>query len=450
MDLLAEKEIIRTYLHERVDNADLSHLFIDNPEESFDIMNRNKIFGAPLFSPGVKNLSFLHKLVLKTAKYKELNNYLRDRSINWSSDIINQQCEFEWTPLHLACFNTNGFSTLETVEILLIAGADVNCEGRNKWTPLHVVINHCATISTIATLQLLIVNGANIDALTIYGTAPLHFAVAGGKNCDQACVKHLLEAGADYKLKPSSYTNILHLVFSSQVIKKIFPILNTLLSHMINKPVNERIDINEQDSLGNSLLHIAVNRLMNSYSIVSLFINYGINVNMRNLKGETALHILFQNYSDQSKKIIKLLLNNNADAFIMCNNVTVYSLFTNKLKEYYIYNYLEKHLDFSTCETCLTEDEIFCIDDDHMVGYCKVCIRKGKYVNQRIQAEQYRSPYQYVNKRRINVIEPQFSPKSGRSFQYGNDNDNNNNNNNNNDNNNSQSGIDFVIIDEVD
>jgi ankyrin repeat protein len=94
-----------------------------------------------------------------------------------------------WTPLHLAA----AFAEPETVKLLLERAADVHAWSQNplKNQPLHACI---ALGQSLESVKLLIDAGADVNTAQTAGYTPLHQAAAGGK---KEVVLLLLERGAN-------------------------------------------------------------------------------------------------------------------------------------------------------------------------------------------------------------------------------------------------------------
>lgn len=82
-----------------------------------------------------------------------------------------------------------GFGSLDTITLLLDAGADVNAKNRRGSTPLHWAIDNEAKV------RLLIAKGANVNLKQVEGRTPLYQAASLGNGA--AIVRQLLAAGAD-------------------------------------------------------------------------------------------------------------------------------------------------------------------------------------------------------------------------------------------------------------
>ncbi|AVL95155.1 ankyrin repeat protein [Moumouvirus australiensis] len=84
----------------------------------------------------------------KIINYLENNKNLRE---------INHKNEEGWTALMIACRNSNIWSSIETVKLLLKFGADVNLqEKEDGWTALMLASTHSNDDSNIETVKLLL------------------------------------------------------------------------------------------------------------------------------------------------------------------------------------------------------------------------------------------------------------------------------------------------------
>ena len=99
--------------------------------------------------------------------------------------------------------------------------------------------------------------------------------------------------------------------------------------YKIETLMNLGANINIQDNDGNGILHYILSRDnigTEEYDIFEMLIKNGININLQNNDGDTALHkISYKKYNgyrdiDMEKKVISLLIENNADKNIKNNN----------------------------------------------------------------------------------------------------------------------------------
>ena len=99
--------------------------------------------------------------------------------------------------------------------------------------------------------------------------------------------------------------------------------------YKIETLINLGANINIQDNNGNGILHYILSRDnigTEEYDIFEMLIKNGININLQNNDGDTALHKIsykkdngYRNI-DMEKKVISLLIENNADKNIKNNN----------------------------------------------------------------------------------------------------------------------------------
>jgi hypothetical protein len=101
------------------------------------------------------------------------------------SDIEAQTCD-GFTPLHIASM----YRRLRAIELLLKNGANIDYEDNDGDTPLN-----CATmVDDLDAVKLLIDKGCDIESQNNYGRTPLHYA---SMCMNLEVVKYLLEHGAD-------------------------------------------------------------------------------------------------------------------------------------------------------------------------------------------------------------------------------------------------------------
>jgi ankyrin repeat protein len=132
--------------------------------------------------------------------------------------------------------------SLDTVRLLLEAGADPNFRGRDGWSALH----WAAEESHFEVVQLLLEAGANVNAVSSYGTAPLHCAANGGR---VSIVNLLLQERADpLRITCHGWTALHHAAFMGH-------------SHVVQRLLEDeriRVSAAQQDNHGWSVLHLAV------------------------------------------------------------------------------------------------------------------------------------------------------------------------------------------------
>jgi len=97
-------------------------------------------------------------------------------------------------PLHLAAWQGH----LQTIEILLRHGADINAPGDGQRTPLHYAVEE----ATPKVVKFLLEKGADPNIVDEFGHAPIYWAAAGGA---KSLAKVFLKYGAKKDLDVSIY-----------------------------------------------------------------------------------------------------------------------------------------------------------------------------------------------------------------------------------------------------
>ncbi|XP_014468194.1 PREDICTED: nuclear factor NF-kappa-B p100 subunit isoform X2 [Dinoponera quadriceps] len=181
-------------------------------------------------------------------------------------DLVNTQNSSGKTPLHYAVTQSQS----DIIKVLLLLGADLNLSDNCGQMPLHCAVKFQETGECVDTL--LSAKDINIEAHTDLGWTPLHLAAEAGS---YHAVRSLIRAGADVNSADMSY--------------------------------------------GRTVLHIAVEG--GHRDIVEFLLkNTKINVNQRNLGGNTALHNAVVTPGAKAKEICSLLIRYGANPHIKNNN----------------------------------------------------------------------------------------------------------------------------------
>ncbi len=155
-------------------------------------------------------------------------------------------------------------------------------------TPLHIASGNGHT----GFVNYLISRKAAVNVKDVSSSTPLHEAVRGG-HVD--CTAILLGAGADPNQKDSSGNTPLHLVMPVATRSEIF-----------GKLLAARADPNQKDNYGETPLHIAA-RLGMSEDIIRALVAAGADTNERNKKGVTPLSLAIErNQTTQANLFVKL------------------------------------------------------------------------------------------------------------------------------------------------
>lgn len=168
------------------------------------------------------------------------------------------------TPLHRAVF----YGKLDTVNLLVNSGADVNVKDKEGDTALAYATKICS----LDMVKLLIESGADVHRKNKRGLTALHHAA---HNNSRSIIKHLLLCGAD---------------------------------------------INAQDKLGRTALHIAAeeNKVTSHIDTVEIHSNNGVDVHALNDEGEMPINSLMENRNDSSK-VSELVVENMTKSNAECD-----------------------------------------------------------------------------------------------------------------------------------
>lgn len=187
--------------------------------------------------------------------------------ISQNKSLLLQKDYPKGTLLHLAafynCLEAAKYIISQAPELVNVTNDITKYDGQ---TPLHLAVRSMGMGSKKKLIKLLIDNGANIKAVDAYGRQPIHYACS---SLDQ-----IMKAGAD--------------------------------------------DINVQDSIGNTILHLQTqnwNTKGISASCVQGILKRGINASIKNVHGDTALDLLKKyklshkhEYLEREKEKVRKLL----------------------------------------------------------------------------------------------------------------------------------------------
>ncbi|XP_073827735.1 ankyrin repeat domain 61 water witch isoform X2 [Musca autumnalis] len=214
-----------------------------------------------------------------------------------------------YTPLHCAAF---GNST-EAAKYLINNGAQISIDTTKPNCEESLL--HCAVrANALECLQLFINEGADVNSLKPNGTNAIHLAAdLGNAQCLEVllrapgadpnvricirekestalhlaadegnveCVDLLLAKGADAKLKNHRGFTALHLAARTSSLECVESLLR-----------NGNADPNAEDFDHRTPLHAAIGKSENAFDIMELLIQWGANVNHKDIYGFTALHL---------------------------------------------------------------------------------------------------------------------------------------------------------------
>jgi len=158
----------------------------------------------------------------------------------------------------------------EAINLLLEKGADPNLRDEHGDTPLHVVIilNRSTDI-----IQTLLGGGSDVNIRNMQGKTPLYIAIQEKRT---PAIPLLLTYGSDVFAADNSGITPFDLTFKAD---------NTIFNLLVTADT-----VNQRDSAGNSMLHLAVKNSGNPEHIGRILDNKAP-VDARNRDGDTALHI---------------------------------------------------------------------------------------------------------------------------------------------------------------
>ena len=114
---------------------------------------------------------------------------------------VNETTDNNWTALMMAARNSRTVSSLETVELLLAAGADVNMQNDEGCTALMLASENSDTTSSLETVKALLAAKANANLKNLSGYNALMLASENSNDTPSLkTVKVLLAAGVDPSL----------------------------------------------------------------------------------------------------------------------------------------------------------------------------------------------------------------------------------------------------------
>jgi len=160
-----------------------------------------------------------------------------------------------------------GFGSVETVELLLDAGADVNAANRRRSMPLHWAMHDEAKV------RLLLSRGAAVNPKQVEGRTPLYIAASVGNGA--SIVKLLLEKGAN----PSLATATGMTPMMAAAVRGDVEVLKLL--------ADKGADVNTKNGAGETALMFAATN--GSPAAVGFLLDRGADAKVRSKRNETAL-----------------------------------------------------------------------------------------------------------------------------------------------------------------
>lgn len=320
------------------------------PIRSNSQITTNKVsFAAKTSIVGLKrfNPKFLLKLFQEDAQVvsETLKQLLETHGIN--SPVVDGEC----TPLQVALI---AHAKKDIIKTLVDLGADLNSKIPNSEIYMGGTPLHCAVVTDAdpKIIEYMLDNGAKMDAKGDYGETLLHLAAYWHGNPET--IRLLLRRGADMDAVDSELSTPLHIAtkrFNAEAMEVFFneakkpniharnkdrktPILMPYIDtspKVLKMLLENGANLHDVDNNGNTVLHALFENDTFYYDMgrnvdplstsklesIKFLIENGANPNVRNLKGETPLHIAAQR---GDKGAYNLLLENGADPAIADNN----------------------------------------------------------------------------------------------------------------------------------
>jgi ankyrin repeat protein len=178
-------------------------------------------------------------------------------------EIVKSRDQAGSTPLHHAA----GFGSLDTMSLLLDAGADPNAKNRRGSTPLHWAVHNEAKT------RLLLSRGATVNARQVEGRTPLFLAASLGNA--NAVLRLLLQRGADTTLATANGQTAL----MAAAVRGDVEALGLLIA--------ADADVNAKNGAGETALMFAASD--GNPKAVALLLEHGADARVKSKRNETAL-----------------------------------------------------------------------------------------------------------------------------------------------------------------
>ncbi|CAB0037554.1 unnamed protein product [Trichogramma brassicae] len=196
------------------------------------------------------------------------------------------------TPLHLAL----QYDLTNVAESLLRNGADLTLANEDGRTPLHLMCIHCEEAGFLVKMLFELSDERKqplrVDARDKFHWTPLHYAAHRGL---EEVTELLLRRGADPNLAGDRGATALHVICirpSAADMAEIF--------FKMNDDIQQAVQIDVQDKLGNTPLHIAVlTEHKDAEKLIELLLRRGANANLANIYALTPLLIICMRYWDE-------------------------------------------------------------------------------------------------------------------------------------------------------
>lgn len=167
----------------------------------------------------------------------------------------------------------------EMINLFVRYGADINQPVSDSgWTPLHIACMKGNKTAAIALMR----SGGNINAVDASGGTPVHYAA---RFCSSSTMKYLINHGADLTVRDNNDFTLLHYAALGKNTKTMQEVLQA-----------NQIDVNAQDTRGNTALHYAVRmgmagKVLNQVEMIKLLRQYKANRDIVNANNERPIDV---------------------------------------------------------------------------------------------------------------------------------------------------------------
>jgi ankyrin repeat protein len=203
------------------------------------------------------------------------------------------------TSLHFACFSSRSKEQLDIIKLLVERGTNVNAKDSTDNTPLHYLCKNYET--TKETVLYLIKKGANVNLRSHINRTPLHNAC---EVCNYDVVEALVENGAVMNVvDDDTHTPLMEALATeyTELKDKSIKILELFMK--------KRAQISEA--------HLFAVCEMENFKALQILVKYGLNIKHKNEDGDTLVHYTTRYVRDPvCGEILKYLIINGVDVNI--------------------------------------------------------------------------------------------------------------------------------------
>jgi len=191
-----------------------------------DYINKDEFY---YYEPNLfaKGFNLLMRYVLEYHKYGDIILEKIRTAVAIKPEMLDESNADGWNALMIACRNSNTFSHVKVVKLLIKLGCNMSDTGKHR-CPLVIACRYSKTDSNLDTVKLLLqyayspntyINGSRENCLAI----PIHWP----ETCDISIIKLLMQYGA----KIDSLDRTEHTVLMHAVKKNCYYIVNELLNY---------------------------------------------------------------------------------------------------------------------------------------------------------------------------------------------------------------------------